>query len=228
MITTPDAKPALAPADIGAFPGFVRILTSADDMDDIKDDGIYVYSTSSVPANAPFANAAVVMVFGADSTTTQKIQLGIRYGEGGHFKFRALYSSSWHAWAEVLNSVNGPYELLWENASKTSSFAEQTISVDTSGYDHLLVVCSYNRSPATGQTTIPVWLRDKGDGDTSACLAVDYITSSGVITRPFRKMTVKAGRTQIVFGGGCKYDGTASDENAIPYYIYGLKGVHNP
>ena len=80
---------------------FRRVLTSADDCDRLFEDGWYVYSTSSVPKNAPFPNAAVIEVFGADSTTTQKVQRGYRYGEAGHGAFRALYNSKWHPWSKI-------------------------------------------------------------------------------------------------------------------------------
>ena len=77
---------------------FRRVLNSSDDCDAVFEDGWYVYSTSSVPKNAPFPNAAVIEVFGADSTTTQKIQRAYRYGEGGHTAFRPLYSGKWASW----------------------------------------------------------------------------------------------------------------------------------
>ncbi len=77
---------------------FRRLLTSADDCNSLFEDGWYVYSTSSVPKNAPFANAAVIEVFGVNSTSTQKIQRAYRYGEPGHSAFRPLYNSKWSAW----------------------------------------------------------------------------------------------------------------------------------
>ena len=80
---------------------FRRVLTSADDCDRLFEDGWYVYSTSSVPKNAPFANASVIEVFGADSTTTQKVQRGYRYGDAGYGAFRALYNSKWHPWSKI-------------------------------------------------------------------------------------------------------------------------------
>ena len=78
---------------------YKRILTSNDDMDKLFEDGVYVYSTSSLPKNAPFSNAAVVEVFGARSTTTQKIQRAYRYGEAGHSAFRPLYAGTWGEWS---------------------------------------------------------------------------------------------------------------------------------
>lgn len=83
-----------------AIPKFKRVLTSTDDMDQIFEDGVYVYSTSSVPKNAPYENASVVIVSGASSTSSQKIQMGFRYGQNACGKFRMLYNGSWRVWAD--------------------------------------------------------------------------------------------------------------------------------
>ena len=85
-------------SDVGAI-GFKKSLTSSDNLDNIKDDGIYVYTTTSVPQNCPYVNAGIVMVFGSKSTTSQKIQIVFRYGIPGCGKFRVL-SNGWQAWAD--------------------------------------------------------------------------------------------------------------------------------
>lgn len=82
--------------------GFNRLLTSADDCNSLE-DGVYWYSTSSVPANAPFANASVILAFGCG---TRQIQMGFRYGEAGFGKFRAMQDSSWKAWADFATSAD--------------------------------------------------------------------------------------------------------------------------
>ena len=84
--------------------GFKGTLTSADDLDKIIYDGIYVYATDDMPANAPYSNAAVILVFGSSSTTYQKIQIAIRYGEAGHMSFRGMLRT-WQDWTEV--SISG-------------------------------------------------------------------------------------------------------------------------
>lgn len=87
--------------------GRMRLLTSEDDCDNIKDDGVYWYSTASVPKNAPFANAAIIEVYGADNDSSQKIQRGTRYGAGGYSATRALYSGSWCEWHHYALTANG-------------------------------------------------------------------------------------------------------------------------
>lgn len=89
------------------FIGRMRLLTSADDCDNIKDDGVYWYSTSSVPANAPFENAAIIEVYGADNNSSQKIQRGTRYGAGGYSATRALYGNNWCEWYHYALTTNG-------------------------------------------------------------------------------------------------------------------------
>ncbi len=77
-----------------------RILTSADDLDNITENGIYAYETASVPANAPFPNAAVVEVFGTNKSSRQKIQRVYRYGAAGYTAYRPYIDSAWLSWTK--------------------------------------------------------------------------------------------------------------------------------
>ena len=79
---------------------FQKVLTEKDDCDKLTDHGVYVYSTSSVPANAPFANAAVIEFFGSDSKTSQQVQRAYRYGVAGYSAFRPYYNNRWLAWTK--------------------------------------------------------------------------------------------------------------------------------
>ena len=86
-------------SDVGAL-GYKRALTSSDDLNNITDVGIYAFSTGNTPKNCPYSNASVVIVFGSNSTTTQKIQFIFRYGVPGAGKFRVMGSGSWYEWAD--------------------------------------------------------------------------------------------------------------------------------
>lgn len=46
------------------------VLKDTVDLDTVLENGIYYYSTNSLPTNAPFENAAIVLVFGTNSTTS--------------------------------------------------------------------------------------------------------------------------------------------------------------
>lgn len=70
--------------------GIKRLLTSADDLNNIRDIGIYWYTTGDVPANAPYPNASMVEVIGSGLSNGQIIQRGYRYGATGYSAFRAI------------------------------------------------------------------------------------------------------------------------------------------
>lgn len=190
-------------AQIGAL-GFKRTLTSADDMDDIKEDGIYVYSTGSLPKNAPFSNASTVMVFGSTSTSSQKVQIGFRYGGAGQGKFRVLYNGAWKEWAEFMGLIedasnpgcyyrytNGTQE--WFNPPFDLSEEYRT----TERYGGKPVYCkrfNYNFTEtignASGVTTITIPHNISGFGGLVRCICklpnqnylIPYISASGGIT----------------------------------------------
>lgn len=103
---TADLAKLKAYAD-GKFLGIMRLLTSEDDCNNIKEDGVYWYSTASVPKNAPFANAAIIEVYGAGNNTSQKIQRGTRYGAGGYSATRALFSGNWSEWYHYTLTTDG-------------------------------------------------------------------------------------------------------------------------
>lgn len=104
-------------------------------------------------------------------------------------------------------------ELLWENASPTSSFADQMLSFDLNNGDFVVV-----KYKATATGTIQGF---------SSYIALDgapnvitYPTTSGVIQR----RNINATKNGITFEMG--YTGNTADNNMmIPLEIYGIKGV---
>jgi len=116
------------------------------------------------------------------------------------------------------NSITGEYkgaysmDLLWENASPTSSFADQTIPVDLSSYDLCMVIAKVAASVSYHiSCTAPV-----GGG---GFLSYGWGDSQKIGHRPF-----------VMPGGAirfydCSYDGGVSNGNIIPVKIYGIRGV---
>ena len=210
-----------------------RELTTSDDLNNIKEDGVYYYATATATnglKNAPFDAAAVIMVFGADNTTSQKIQIAFRYGEPGYFKSRSLLSGSWLAWKQYATTDYADskvgMDLLWENASRTSTFAAETeILVDITAYNFLAVEVAYNEKEMNGTELCFVGMRKKNFGDTAATLTAHLITSTGSFNTVSRKLTIRSGRGGIDAGGGIAADGSANDKNAIPVKIYGIRGI---
>lgn len=109
----------------------------------------------------------------------------------------------------------GKWEKVWVNASPTSSFAAQTVSVDLSAYD-LVAVYACESDSATGRCNMfIVQVGDSGN--------IEFIINA----RQCRRFDVAS--TGVTFGGGNSgpYNGavSSSDTSAIPRAIYGIKGV---
>lgn len=140
---------------VGAM-GYKRLLTSADNLNNIREDGVYVYSTSSVPVNAPFENAAVVMVFGADSTDTQKIQLAFRYGEAGCGKFRPLLGGTgWLDWAEIAIATDGIVAVAnGGTGASTAAAARTNLGVASAGYGYGELAVLVQEAGMTNDTSL--------------------------------------------------------------------------
>ena len=102
---------------------FVRVLTAEDDLNNLVEPGVYYHSTSSMPANAPFANAAVIEVVESGSAETRVIQRATRYGIAGCAAFRVLYNGKWLDWTYPLVNKN--------NANST--VADYVVGEGTSG-----------------------------------------------------------------------------------------------
>jgi hypothetical protein len=144
--TTEDLAKLKTYAD-GKFLGRMRLLTSADDCNNIKDDGVYWYSTASVPKNAPFANAAIMEVYGADNKTSQKIQRATRYGAGGYSATRALYDNNWCEWYHYALTTNGVIPISMGGTGGTSVATAQASLHVTQDY-------LFSQLDSSGNTTV--------------------------------------------------------------------------
>lgn len=104
------------------------------------------------------------------------------------------------------------WDLLWTNASPTSDFAAQTLTLDLSGYDAVLIETLVSGTANYGSSAI---IR-KG---WSAVMAEKSATTGSVFGR---QATVTASGVQ--FGTGYE-NATAYAGRMIPQRIYGIKGV---
>ena len=101
------------------------------------------------------------------------------------------------------------FDLLWANPKPSSSFAAQTVSLDLSAYDALLVVCRMF-------TTTTYYFTNICMVGLSAIL--NTLDASG--NRYGRAADVAT--TGITFGQGYS-NGSASADRVIPYQIFGIK-----
>ena len=166
-------------SDLNEKYGPVRLLTSADDLNNITNNGTYWYWTDSVPANAPYNNAAVVEVSGSESSTNQKIQRVTRYGVSGQSAFRALDTAGWKEWAAYLTNADIQiYNLITPvtNGSnivtgtvpglKVGKACLATVSTTTSNY----ILCA----AATAENTIQVRFANNFSGSSNIRISVVF------------------------------------------------------
>ncbi len=103
------------------------------------------------------------------------------------------------------------WDLLWTNASPTSAFAAQTIALDLSGFDAVIIVNRHWTNNILYRSHyVPI------DGNSYGCPVQNYAGAW-------------AGRTCSAIVSGVTFDigvGTAADASAaVPVEIYGIKGV---
>lgn len=110
----------------------------------------------------------------------------------------------------VRASSGGGIELLWTNPSPSANFNAQTISLDLSSYQAVMVVPKF--APSSGSMRKPVVCLK---GMTTSCFepngGTNYLT---------RNVTVSG--TGVEFAQG-NYNGSANNGYWIPVYIYGIK-----
>jgi hypothetical protein len=102
-------------------------------------------------------------------------------------------------------------KLLWENASPTSDFSSQTISVSLDGYDSYMIIARFHTS-----VTLEVAQNARvGNGILLFCNDAEK----------FYRRNITYSASSLTFSE-CKYSGyVTNDAYLIPVAIYGTKGV---
>lgn len=138
----------------------------------------------------------------------------------------AGHTETLNAHTEALEALQGAETktLLWTNASPTSNFAAQTISLDLSGYDAVEIVCRYS-------TTDDARTRYICDVGGSSPMNWFYYTGTDGKYMGVRSRTNMSASTTGVTFDTCmgkpvnSSTSTATDGYIIPIEIYGIKGV---
>lgn len=184
---------------------------------------------------ALFKNAAGTNDFGTTledvRTDGRKVSLSLNADQSGA-EALTLYSSADNASYKVLHTGNKNYitpadigavaiTKLWENASPTSSFNQQHISIDLSGYSHVAINFSFDKnfSRLSGwyifAKNTPIYGRVSEIFDQYGIARdVMYVLDSGVSF---------AQNVQSNLSDGIYAEGYGTQ--MIPFQIYGIKGV---
>ena len=105
-----------------------------------------------------------------------------------------------------MTNAKAAFTKLWENASWTSAFANQKITLDLSGYDYVMVIFNQNISANTRMTPPIIAPAANGGGIISAADGSRrYFTNNYTLVN-----------FDVVYPAG----GTS---NCIPLFIYGIK-----
>lgn len=112
------------------------------------------------------------------------------------------------------------WTLLWTNASPTSAYGAQTVSLDLSGYQMVAIVLNRGTGDATKNTTL-VFV-----GSASKCIV--YQEANGLYPAS-RNATVST--TGVAFSMGFENGNSTaagtSNSVGIPYQIFGIRGVNS-
>ena len=149
-----------------------------------------------------------------NSATTKSTRMWIRDKYSG---------GVWSAWNEVLTESTGHNSAkLWENSNPANSFGAQTINLDLSQYDYILLdYKGINSSSHVETDFIKV-------GGARYITYMRYVQSDHVLSCYSRSVNAKT--TGIEFGTAARHDADwakyeAADTAIVPVAIHGIKGV---
>lgn len=118
---------------------------------------------------------------------------------------------------EALANLGGvSINLLWQNASPTSNMAAQTLTIDLTGYSHIMIIAKDYTSSDDYQVEIIPNVINAGTIFVYIGNALDY--------KYWRRIQITAS-DKINVANGVKGASTIDNQECIPYQIYGLKGV---
>lgn len=134
-----------------------------------------------------------------------------------------LFRTTNGATNKLYGEHNHGMKLLWTNASPTSDFLGQSVSVNGEGYKKYMIIF-YNH--ATANQIIPPVILDIGETGCGICLNGSGGITTGIMTIIKRNIT-KTSKTTVTFSDGYQASTSiqfgVSNGAVIPYQIYGIK-----
>lgn len=177
----------------------------------------------------------ICMVYNPLNAYTEKGMLGLGLYNNdvicrlraGEYVWAALYEGEYTAetlppyvpigyGVEVVNCNGGAIamELLWENASVSSSFNAQTLSLDLSEYDFILLISVFSNSFGYYSSDI-----------INVTNGISYVANSHPNDRGNVSRRIKISSNSIQFYTGLESDNSEDSSVMKPVKIYGIKGV---
>lgn len=154
--------------------------------------------------NSTIQNWVSCRLIGGSFSPSTVTQLKITNAGQCYTRFGRVASSTWDVpWTRLLTTSDGVQIVkLWENASPTSAFANQTLTLDFSSYDLMVILFNLDsNSRSVSPAIVPI-------GHPGASAFQNNV------------------RTFLVHTNDIQFDSVSpSSAVMIPYVIYGVKGV---
>ena len=162
-------------------------------------------------ANSPFDFATMITLGRYGTDCFNQIAVCNAGTDKGKVAIRACENGNIGEWENPHSDFE--MKLLWENASPTSEFSAQTISLDLSKYTHVCVIANnsfMNDVALVGGTIVPVG---------------EAVVLFGIMNGAVSWRVVETSASGVVAQTALATPTQADNRLIIPYQIYGVKGV---
>lgn len=176
----------------------------------------YVYNAANKPSNVN-GSGKLISVFSGGDTASHGVQMFSPYNNNDlYIRSYNTSTSTWTSWEKIQKSP----ELLWTNASVSSPFSAQTISLDLSRYNGVWIVFVSTNSSNSQYNSILLFdnlrYRIEFVEPTSETYGL-IVVSSRIVTKTNNGLAFDVGSQATTLG-------FADNDNTriIPYKIYGV------
>lgn len=205
--------PGVVPADLdpNAF------ISSGADLDDYTTPGTYVSEGANVSAtllNCPFTTGGFVLFTQKTAYNNYRQILLGNADDCPRYERRLGANSTWSSWVRAGTVI---FKKIWENASPTSSFLAQTLTINTlTNYDWYVIIYKF-------YATLNYALAEFGVVGNGTII---NMSDAGSIYR--RNVDCSANNLTISEMNGVRVSSAADisdNKYLVPVRIYGMKGV---
>lgn len=199
---------------------------------DILEPGGYVISsanyatvTDGAPELANYARWLYVLNFDTEGDRVLQLEGRSTANLSGYYAndlfYRHIITGTPHPWKKLSSDSCVP---LWKNASPTSGFAAQTITVSGLSECSAVFVNFKNTEAATNYRVASLLITKNALNDVTAYVTqVDY--GDGVIGYYQRQFKVQFDSNKIIFANATYNESQTFNAKEIPYEIIGVKGA---
>lgn len=216
---------ANAPADLNPD----TLIPSGADLDDYLEPGSYLSpdtNTSKTLTNCPFLTGGFILhVFKVGSVSTKQILIGNSSAPRVFIRYSGYKGSNKYAWKPVGATVTK----VWENASPTSTFSPQSITIEDMANADVVRIVTKRNSSATDNAIEMVDIPLNYFSNAMIAGQSKYITGSGgKIYAYYRYFNIAADRKSINVSDAWDTSpsiDSANNAHVVPVAIYLIKGV---